>query len=281
MFLTGMAPNVLALSLAGKVANVSISWTDWVVGFAPVGVILIALLPIALYKLFPPHIKHAPEAPAWAKDQLRAMGPISRAEVMLLALVLTALALWIGGGGLIDPTIVAMLVVALMLVTRVLTWEQVIGNADAWNVLVWFATLVTLAGGLAETGFVRWIAESIAPLLSTLDRNTAIVCLVATFFLLHYFFASITAHTATLFSMFLAVAIQTGTASAAAWTLLLGYSLGMMGILTPYASGQNAVYYGSGYITRKQFWALGFVVGTLFLATYLVIIIPWLTWLGI
>jgi di/tricarboxylate transporter len=35
----------------------------------------------------------------------------------------------------------------------------------------------------------------------------------------------------------------------------------MIGILTPYASGQNAVYYGSGFIKRRDFWVLGFVLG--------------------
>jgi len=30
---------------------------------------------------------------------------------------------------------------------RVVQWNDIIGNKAAWNVLVWFATLVTLAGG--------------------------------------------------------------------------------------------------------------------------------------
>ena len=61
--------------------------------------------------------------------------------------------------------------------------------------------------------------------------------------------------------MFLAVATKIPVVTPVAWALLLAYPLGMIGVLTPYASGQNAVYYGSGYIKRRDFWVLGLVLG--------------------
>ena len=281
MFMTAMAPNLLSVTLAAKVAGVSISWTDWVVGFAPVGILLLAVLPAALYKMFPPGIKTAPQAPAWASAELRAMGSISRNEITLLVLVLVALALWMGGGEFIDPTMAAMAVVVTMVIVRVVTWAQVTGNAEAWNVLVWFAAVVALAGGLTETGFVRWMAETIAPALSGIGAYATVVSLVGAFFFSHYLFASITAHTATLYAVFLAVAVQTNATSPKAWAMMLSFSLGLMAILTSYASGQNPIYYGSGYIARRHFWALGFVLGVGFFAVYIAIIIPWLAWLGV
>lgn len=41
---------------------------------------------------------------------------------------------------------------------------------------------------------------------------------------------------------------------------------------------QSPVYYGCGYISRAEFWILGFVVGAVFLGTYLLIGVPWLVW---
>jgi di/tricarboxylate transporter len=120
-----------------------------------------------------------------------------------------------------------------------------------------------------------------APALERLGPSTAIVAVVGTYFLLHYFFASITAHTATLFPLFLAVAIKIPVVSPVAWALLLAYPLGMIGILTPYASGQNAVYYGSGYIKRRDFWVFGFVLGVVYMVVYLTIIVKWLAYLGV
>jgi L-tartrate/succinate antiporter len=260
---------------------VNISWTDWFKGFAPVGILLLAIVPILLYKIYPPEIREAPEAPRWAAEELRRMGTVSRKEVTLLVLVVVALILWIGGAKYIDATLAAMLVVTLMILLRVVNWDDILGSTQAWNVLVWFATLVTLAGGLAETKFVDWVAQSLAPMLSHRGVITAAVLLVGAFFLLHYLFASLTAHVSALFQVFLVVAIAIPGISPEAWALLLGYTIGLMGILTPYGTGPSPIYYGCGYIKGKDFWILGLVLGALFFGIYILIALPWLAFLKI
>ena len=209
------------------------------------------------------------------------MGPMTRNEITLFILVASALTLWIGATDYIDPALTAILIVLLMVVCRVVSWDDVIGQKQAWNVLIWFGTLVTLAGGLAETGFVAWVAKSLAPAFTGLSLYVTITAIVGAFFFLHYFFASITAHTATLLPVFLGVAVTVPGISPERWALLLGYSLGLMGVLTFYASGQSAIYYASGYITRRAFWILGLIFGLIFIAVYLAIVIPWLSFLGI
>jgi L-tartrate/succinate antiporter len=281
MFITALAPNALAISIIQQTIKVQISWVDWFVGFAPVGVTLLAITPLVLYKIYPPEIRSASAVPRWAADQLRLMGPMTRREGTLFALVGAALALWIGATNYIDPALTAILIVLLMVVFNVVSWDDVIGQKQAWNVLIWFGTLVTLAGGLAETGFVAWLAKAVAPSLTGLGLYAAIASIVGIFFFLHYFFASITAHTATLLPVFLGVAVSIADISPTRWALLLGYSLGLTGILTFYASGQSVIYYASGYMTRRAFWTLGFIMGVLYLGIYLAIIVPWLAWLGV
>jgi L-tartrate/succinate antiporter len=281
MFVTALAPNVLAADLALRTIHVTLSWTDWFRGFAPAGFLLLAIVPVLLYKIYPPETREAPEAPRWAAEELRKMGPVSGKEMTLLALVLLALVLWIGGAKYIDATIAAILVVTLMVILRVVSWNDILANTQAWNVLVWFATLVTLAGGLAETKFVDWVAQSLAPMLSHRGVTMAAVILVAAFFLLHYLFASITAHVSALFQVFLVLAITIPGISPLAWALLLSYPLGLMGILTPYGTGPSPIYYGCGYIKGKDFWILGFLSGLLFFAVYVLIELPWLTFLKI
>jgi L-tartrate/succinate antiporter len=281
MFVTAIAPNVLAVELALRTIHVTISWTDWFRGFAPVGLILLAAVPILIYKIYPPETRQAPQAPRWAAEELRKMGPVSGKEMTLLALVLLALALWIGGAKYIDATLAAILVVTLMVVLRVITWNDILRDTQAWNVLVWFATLVTLAGGLAETKFVDWVAQSLAPMLSNRGAIMAAVLLIAAFFLLHYLFASLTAHVSALFQVFLVVAVTIPGRSPTAWALLLSYPLGLMGILTPYGTGPSPIYYGCGYVKSKDFWTLGFFLGLLFFVVYVLIALPWLAFLKI
>ena len=146
--------------------------------------------------------------------------------------------------------------------------------------LIWFATLVTLAGGLADTKFLEWVVQSLAPALHGLSLPAAVVSVVGVYFLLHYFFASITAHAASMLPVFIGMAVTIPGLSPKEWALLLAYPLGLMGILTTYTAGHNPIYYGSGYISRQAFWTLGLVLGAFFLLTYLVIVIPWMTSLG-
>jgi len=281
MFITALAPNVLAVDLAKRTAHITLSWMTWFKGFAPTGFLLLAVLPLLLYKIYPPEIRESPEAPRWAAEELRKMGPVSNKELTLLALVLLALVLWIAAAKYIDATLVGMLVVGLMIILRVVAWNDILCYSQAWNVLVWFATLVTLAGGLADTKFVDWVAQSFAPVLSRRGVITAAVLLIAAFYLLHYLFAGATAHNSALYPIFLAVAIAIPGLSPQRWAFLLGYTVGLMGILTPYGCGPSPIYYGSGYIKGKDFWIFGLALGTIFFAVYIVITIPWLAFLKI
>jgi L-tartrate/succinate antiporter len=281
MFITALAPNTLAVSVMRQTAGVTVTWLEWFVGFAPAGFLLLLVTPWLLYKIYPPEIRSAPEAPRWASQQLEAMGAMTRKEITLLVLVCGALSLWIGAIEHVEPAISAMLVVLLMVGFKVVSWDEVIGHAQAWNVLVWFATMVTLAGGLGETKFLAWLAQSIAPSLEGFGLTLTIVLLVGVYFFLHYFFASITAHAASMLPVFIGIAVMIPGLSPKEWAMLLAYPLGLMGVLTTYTAGHNPIYYGSGYITRQAFWGLGIALGIFFLTVYLAVAVPWLRYLGV
>ena len=154
---------------------------------------------------------------------------------------------------------------ALMLVTRVVEWDDILGNKGAWNVLVWFATLVALADGLNRVGFVTWVARGFAARLAGIPPLAAMAILVAFFFFVHYMFASLTAHTAAVLPVVLATGMAVPGLPVKVFALLLVYSLGLMGVLSPYATGPAPVYYASGYVSRRAFWVLGLVFGAIYL----------------
>jgi L-tartrate/succinate antiporter len=153
MFLTGVAPNLLAIELIRKSLQVQITWGGWFWGFLPVGVILLLGTPWLAYKLYPPELKLSPGVPVWARQELGKLGPLSRREIVLTALVLCALALWVFGGSIMDATTVALVVVSGLVLTRTVSWDDLLANKPAWNTLTWFGTLVTLAGGLAQSAW--------------------------------------------------------------------------------------------------------------------------------
>jgi L-tartrate/succinate antiporter len=275
MFLTALAPNLLAIEIARKVARVDITWSAWMLGFLPVGLLLFAATPLLSYILYPPEIKRGAEVVRWAKEQLASIGRISRREVTMAILALLALGGWIKGGRWMAPVSVALIVISLMLLTKVITWNDIAANKQAWGVLVWFATLVTMADALNSVGFLKWFADRTTTRLANVPQVALMIGLVAVFFYIHYLFASSTAHTAAVLPVFLTAVLTVKGLPIRAVALILMYSLGLFGVISPYATGPAPIWYGSGYIPTKDFWRMGFIMGFIFILVLLTVGLPW------
>jgi L-tartrate/succinate antiporter len=277
MFLTALAPNLLAVEIIGKTSGIHISWMQWFVGFLPIGALLFLLVPLLLYVIYPPQVKSGGEVVAWARGELHVMGGLSGKEIVMALLAIVALALWISGGSWIAATTVALLVVSAMLLTGILSWSDLLAYKQAWSVLVWFATLVALADGLNKVGFLPWFGKLVAHALHGVAPLFVVIGLVVVFFVVHYLFASITAQATALLPVFvISVATMEGVPLLTV-VLLLAFSLGLMGVITPYACGPAPIYFGSGYIEGRDFWKLGAILGALFLLALLAIGVPYVT----
>ena len=267
MFLTALAPNLLAVSLVEKSTGIIIEWGQWFNTLAIIMVPLFLIVPFLAYIVYPPEQKHSPEAPKWAAKELELMGPITRKELLMLGLGILALAMWIFGKTIgVNGTTAAIAVLSLLVLTNVISWEDVITNKGAINVFIWFATLVAMASGLKQVGYLKWAAGLISSWLTGLDPVTISIVLLILFFLFHYLFASVTAHVVALLPLFLGIAINLLPADMIQpLALLLVGSLGLMGIITPYATGPSPIWYGAGYITQATWWRLGFIFGSIYL----------------
>lgn len=269
MFLTALAPNLLAIDLIQQSTGITIQWGQWASIMIPTMLPLFLLTPWLAYVIYPPTQKTSPEAPAWAREELEKMGTISAKELMMLGYAILALVFWIFGKQVgVDGTVAAVFVLSLMVLTNVISWEDVITNKGAWNVLIWFATLVAMASGLKKTGVLTWIGDLVSVYLQGMPAGTVAIMLVILFFVLHYFFASTTAHTTALLPLFLAIAAPLVPAEMLPRiALMLAASLGVMGIITPYATGPAPIWYGAGFISQARWWALGAIFGGIYLAS--------------
>jgi L-tartrate/succinate antiporter len=274
MFVTAVAPNLLALELVKKATGIEVTWVQWFTSFLPIGALLLLALPWLVYKIYPPEIRTSAEVPQWAAEELARLGAISRRELTMAALVVVALGLWIFGGHVFDAALVALVAVSLMIVCRVVSWDDILRHSAAWNTLVWFATMINLADGLNKTRFITWFGQHAAALLAGHSPLLVLVALVAFFYLVHYIFAGLTAHTTAVLPVMLAAGAAVPGMPVRTLALLLVFSLGIMGVLTPYATGPAPIYYGCGYITRRDFWRLGLIFGLIFLAALLLIGVP-------
>ncbi|KGD79881.1 citrate:succinate antiporter (plasmid) [Pantoea stewartii subsp. indologenes] len=279
MFLSALAPNLLALALVKSVIGFDISWGMWFLAFIPLGLLLILTMPLLAYWFYPPEVKVNDEVPRWAIAELEKLGKLTRNEILLLVFVVCALLMWIFATAWIEPAMAALLVIILMLWTGVLNWNDITSNKAAWNTFAWFATLVALADGLARVGFIAWLGKEGGILLQGYDPQISAVVLLIAFFLLHYLFASTTAHTTALLPAMLTIAASIPGINMPVFCLMLCTSLGVMGIITPYGTGPSPIYYGSGYLPTKDYWRLGTIFGAIFLIAMMLIAYPWMVWM--
>ena len=274
LFMTAVAPNFLAIEFISKIVHVDITYAQWMKASLPFALPLLLALPLLTYVLYPPEVKRSTEVSPWAARELRKMGAISTREIALSAIVIGAIVLWVIGGSFIDPTLTALVAIALMLVCGVVNWDDMAKNHAAWTTLVLLATLVTLADGLSRAGFIKWFAEFVAAHVGGYSPTLILVMLVAVYFFSHYMFASLTAHTTAMMPMMLAAGMGIPGLSAPTLAMALALTTGIMGVITPYATGPGLVYYNSGYLPPADFWRLGTIFGLIFLGALLAIGVP-------
>lgn len=138
-----------------------------------------------------------------------------------------------------------MLGLSILLLLGVLEWDDCLSEKSAWDTLAWFAVLVGMAGQLTNLGIVTWMSNCVANLLQSFSLSwpAAFGVLQASYFFIHYLFASQTGHVGALYSAFLAMHVAAGVPGVLA-ALTLAYNTNLFGALTHYSSGQAAVYYG-------------------------------------
>jgi anion transporter len=287
LFLTALAPNVAGLAIAKKTVGLEVAWSQWFVGFLPLGALLIALVPLLSYFICRPEVKESPEIAAWAGKELEAIGPMSRHEWIMTGLMLIAMFLWITGSNpnislpvlganYINATMVVLVIVSLLLITGVVEFNDIVAEKSAWEVFLYFTSLLTLASGLNDIGFIKWLAEGFAKHLGAMSPTLVTILLVTLFFWIHYGFSSITSHAAAVLPVVLAVGSGMPGVDVPTLTLLCLYSLGLMGVISPFATGPAPMYFGSGYIGKRDFWKFGLIFGLLYFLGLIAIVFPWL-----
>ncbi|MSR07329.1 MAG: anion permease [Gemmatimonadetes bacterium] len=259
MFLTSMAANPMAAELAGR-QGVEITWARWALASLVPGALSLILIPLLIFRLYPPQVRETSEAPALAKRRLQEMGRMSGGEWVLTAVFVLLLALWTFGDRLgLNTTAVALGGVGALLLTGTVRWEDLLEERSAWDTLTWFAVLIMMANQLAELGLAGWFSGRVAGVLGDGPWLPAFLGLSLAYFYSHYFFASNTAHVVAMYAPFLAVALAVGTPPLLA-ALVLGFFSSLFAGMTHYGTAPGPMFFGSGNVELGTWWKLGAVV---------------------
>jgi DASS family divalent anion:Na+ symporter len=279
MFFTGQASNPLAAQIAAQ-AGFPITWSSWFLAGIVPGILCLAVTPWLLMRLHPPEIRSTPEAATFARGQLAAMGPLSTHEKILAVVFVAVCGMWVTSGihG-VDITVTALLGSSALLITGVLSWEDVKTERAAWDIFVWYGGLVRLGKALNDTGAPKEFANAVAGALDGMGWVVLFVLALLIYFYAHYGFASITAHILAMYPPFLAVLVAQGAPIglvAFAFACFSNLSAG----LTNYGTTPSPMFFAHDYVPMKLWWKVGFVVSLVNIAIYGTVGFAWWKLLG-
>lgn len=262
LFMTGMAANPLCATLAKEGLGIEMSWVGWFWAALVPAMICFFVMPLLSYKVLNPELKHTPEAKEMGRRELLAMGPMSQREKWVAVGFVIALIGW-GTTMLtgLDANAIGIGLAAFLFVTGAVQWKEVLADKAAWDTVIWFGVIISLATGLTSLGFVKWMSAGFTSMLVGMDWITAFLVLGFAYIYLHYVFATASGHVAAMYVPFCAVAIGAGAPPMMVAICFSIFSNFMWGI-TEYAGGPGPIYFGQGYFERPRFYKINFLLVT-------------------
>ena len=277
LWFTGMAANPVGAGLAAQF-GVNMNFGNWVFVASVPCIIALILIPIILYKLYPPESKFTPEAPQMAREKLQEMGPMSRQEWIMGITFFGMILLWAFSPVLnINLAIVAFLGLSILILANVYTLQDIRqGAGDALETYVWFAILYMMSTALNDMGFMKTLGAQIAEYISGYSWVTVYILLTVLYVLIHYLFVSQTAQLLALYAVFLQVAVN-AEVPAALMAFMLSFATNYFAVITPQASSSNVLFAGSGFLPSEDIYKQGAVITVLNTLIFL-LATPWILW---
>jgi DASS family divalent anion:Na+ symporter len=279
LWLTATSANPIGVSLAAE-KGLQVNFGTWLLVASVPALCAIALLPLFLYRVFPPGVTATPDAPRAARAALREMGPLARDEWITSIIFGLMIFAWIFAGTFnLSLAGVAIAGLGLLLAFGVLTLDDIYLQGSTLATFLWLAVLFALSGQLNEMGFMGYVGERLAFMLAGLAWPAAYVVLLLLYVAMHYMFVSQSAQVLALLGVFLDVGVKTGVpVSLMAFALLFASSY--FSTLTPQGGSQNVIFVASGYLTQGELYRLGLLTTVFCTLVFLLIGTPWVLWVG-
>ena len=277
LWLTAMAANPVGVALLAE-NGIEVSFVDWFRASSVPTLTAMLVVPWLLYRMFPPSLTQTPDAPVNARRQLQELGPISRGEWFTLLTFAGMVLGWSLSGLLgLDATAVAFAGLAVLMLSGVVSLDDIKQSGDALETLLWFGILYTLSTQLDQLGFMQFAGDRMGHWVDGLAPPLTYVLLVSIYVLIHYLFVSQSAHLLALFGVFLG--LSQPEVPVAVMGMMLLFATNFFSPLTPQASSANVIFVGSGYLSGGEVYRYGGLAVAACLLIYLGVGTLWLLWL--
>lgn len=275
MFLTAFAGNALALQLISDVFHIHISWTGWALAAAPLGLIMLAVIPFITYKVTAPELKKLNNKEI-ALNGLKEIGCINNREKGLIVIFIMALLGWIFSHRLgLNESSVAIVAMASALLFNIICWDDILKSKGGWNTLIWYGGIIGLSSVLSKAGFFSWLSLFMSGSISHINVGGHVIILIVFLsIVVRYLFASGGAYVAAMVPVFATMGLVAG-ADPVMLSLAILFSNSYGGSITHYGGAAGPIIFAAGYNDIKSWWLSGTIIAGLTFILHIFIGIPW------
>jgi len=285
--LIGTPPNAILAGVVEKTYGYSISFVEWLGFGLPLSLVMLLITWLYLTRVqYRSEVGQLPGGREYIREQLAQLGPMSRQEKQLVAVVCTVALLWVLRGLLLpsglemvkDSTIAIAGALVLFLIPVnlrrgefLLDWKTAV--TIPWDIIILFGGGFALAQGFDESGLTRWLAEQLAVM-----QGAHLLLVIAAVALLVVFLTEVTSNTATASLLLpvmgaLAAAIEVHPFGLMVTAVVAASFAFMLPVATP----PNAIVFSSRYVTIPQMVRAGVwlnLVGVVLITGVVYLLLP-------
>jgi sodium-dependent dicarboxylate transporter 2/3/5 len=284
---TAAAQNMVAIGFIEKQLGKSITWLDWLIAAAPFAILMTVALYFVMMWMLPPDTREIPGGREAVKKSLADLGPMKAAEIKLLAISVTLIALWSTEGVLhpFDTSTTTVAAIALLFLpgVNVMSWKQA-QPVIPWGTIVLFGIGISLGSALLSTKGATWLADLVVAQFGLKQATALAILAIMGLFLIviHLGFASATALASAMIPIVIAVLqnVATPGINLVGMTMLLQFIVSCGFILVVNAP-QNMVAYGTETFAARDFVRTGLVLTVIAYALVLLLGVTYWRWLGL
>jgi DASS family divalent anion:Na+ symporter len=168
LWMTATSANPIALQIVRE-SGLAVGFGKWLLVASVPALTAIVALPWLIARLFPPGVGETPQAPVAARAALAELGPLTRSERITAVTFVLMVAGWVFADRLrLDVTSIAFAGLGVLLMTQVLTLDDIANQGDTLATFLWLAVLFALSGQLNELGFMGYVGQRLASHLTGL-----------------------------------------------------------------------------------------------------------------
>jgi anion transporter len=278
--LTAHAANPITAGLIEASTKQVISWSYWFKVGGPPAFILAAISVYVIQFMWKPEVKQLGTGGDYIRQELAALGKLSREEIYTLIVFLLTLVLWATDSfHKVNVIIVGLLTVIALLWpgANIMPWK-VAQTKVPWNVFILYGAGLSMGAVLLSSGAAKWLALTFFSPIAGYAHSTQLIILIWVITVLQVFFTGGGPKTTALTPIVIAHAVTIG-ADPLVFALIIGMNMQHQYLL-PVTNMPNAIMVGTGHLTSNDVTKTGIVMSLLACVFMTGVVLTYWSWLG-